>query len=140
MDLLLSFAPAVVAALAAMVVGFLWYSPLLFARPWMIAMGHDPDDKAKAAEMKKTAGPLYASAFVASLVTATVLLFLFRALWIHDVVNGIKVGVFIWAGFVAPIKFTDAIFGRRGRTLLFIDSGYQLLCFVAMGAVLGAWK
>jgi len=28
-----------VAAIATMVVGFLWYSPLLFARPWMVAMG-----------------------------------------------------------------------------------------------------
>ena len=36
-----------VAAVAAMVVGFLWYSPMLFARPWMVEMGYNPDDKAK---------------------------------------------------------------------------------------------
>ena len=35
-----------VAGIATMVVGFLWYSPMLFARPWMVAMGYDPDDKA----------------------------------------------------------------------------------------------
>ena len=43
--------------LATMVVGFVWYSPLLFARPWMVLMGYNPDDKTKLAEMQKSAGP-----------------------------------------------------------------------------------
>ena len=34
-----------VAAVATMVVGFLWYSPALFAKPWMKLMGYDPHDK-----------------------------------------------------------------------------------------------
>ena len=62
-----------VAALATMVVGFVWYSPLLFARPWMRLMGYDPDDRAKLAEMQKGAGKLYGLSFVASLVSAVVL-------------------------------------------------------------------
>lgn len=37
------------AAVAAMVIGFIWYSPLLFAKPWMLAMGYDPADKARTA-------------------------------------------------------------------------------------------
>jgi hypothetical protein len=45
-----------VAAVSSMVIGFLWYSPLLFARPWMILMGYDPDDKSKLDEMRKGAG------------------------------------------------------------------------------------
>src|SRR5713226_4739613 len=44
------------AAIATMVAGFLWYSPVLFARPWMVAMGYDPEDKAKIKEMQKSAG------------------------------------------------------------------------------------
>ena len=62
-----------VAAIATMVVGFLWYSPLLFARPWMVAMGYDPDDKARMEAMQKSAGKSYAISFVASLVSAFVL-------------------------------------------------------------------
>jgi hypothetical protein len=34
-----------------------WYLPLLFARRWTIVMGYDPDDKARLAEMQKSAGP-----------------------------------------------------------------------------------
>ena len=55
-----------VAAVATMVVGFLWYSPLLFARPWMVAMGYDPDDKARMEAMQKSAGKSYAISFIAS--------------------------------------------------------------------------
>jgi len=62
-----------VSALATMVVGFLWYSPWLFARPWMVLMGLDPDDKAKIAEMQKSAGLSYVLSLVASALAAAVL-------------------------------------------------------------------
>ncbi len=52
----LNWLAVLVAAISTMVVGFLWYSPLLFAKPWMREMGYDPNDKAKTDEMKKTAG------------------------------------------------------------------------------------
>ena len=60
-------------AVATMVAGFLWYSPALFAKPWTILMGYDPNDKAKMAEMQKSAGPSYGMSFVASILAAFVL-------------------------------------------------------------------
>ena len=60
-------------AVAGMVAGFVWYSPMLFANPWIVLMGYDPNDKAKIAEMQKSAGPSYAMSFVASILTAFVL-------------------------------------------------------------------
>ena len=39
-------------AVATMVAGFVWYSPALFAKPWTILMGYDPNDKAKMDEMR----------------------------------------------------------------------------------------
>ena len=62
-----------VAAIAAFLVGGLWYSPMLFARPWMKAMGYDPDDKKKVEEMQKGKGLMLAAAFVCSVLSATVL-------------------------------------------------------------------
>ena len=56
------------AAVATMMLGFLWYSPFLFAKPWMIAMGCDPEDKARLAEMQKSASSMYDIAFLASLL------------------------------------------------------------------------
>ena len=131
--------PVLAAAVATMVVGFLWYSPMLFARPWMIAMGYDPDDKKKIEEMQKSAGPLYGAAFLSTLITAFVLLMFRDAAGVTGWLGGLQLGFWCWAGFVAPVKFTDAIFGKRGRALLMIDSGYQLVCLLAMGAIVGGW-
>ena len=39
-----NFWGVLVASVATMVIGFLWYSPMLFAGPWMRLMGYDPDD------------------------------------------------------------------------------------------------
>jgi len=63
-----------------MLVGFLWYSPLPFRKPWMKEMDYDPNGTAKTREMKiRGARPAYAGSLAASLTSACVLaLFLHR--------------------------------------------------------------
>jgi hypothetical protein len=129
-----------VSALATMVVGFVWYSPLLFARPWMVMMGHDPDDKAKIAEMQKSAGPSYVLSLVASLVSATVLGKLIAIATISTPLYGMKMGLAIWLGFVTTVQLTGSLFSRQPAKLYAINTGYQLVCFLAMGAIMGAWR
>jgi len=128
-----------VAAVATMVVGFLWYSPILFARPWMSAMGYDPDDKAKIAEMQKGAGPLYGIAMLASLLSAFVLGKVLDGLTINSALYGLKVAFAVWLGFVATVQLTDTLFGKKPVKLFLINTGYQLVCYLAMGAIIGAW-
>ena len=80
-----------VAAISTMVVGFLWYSPLLFAKPWMREMGYDPQDKARVQEMQKSAGPAYLGSFLASLVSAFVLALFFHWFRVQDLHAGLGV-------------------------------------------------
>lgn len=127
------------AAIATMVAGFLWYSPLLFARSWMVAMGYDPDDKARMAAMQKSAGPMYAVSLVASLVSAFVLAKILIPMTITSPLYGMKVGFAVWLGFVATVQLTDKLFGNRPWKLFLINTGYQLVCYLAMGAILGKW-
>ena len=129
-----------VSALATMVVGFVWYSPLLFARPWMVLMGQDPDDKAKIAEMQKSAGPSYMLSLVASLVAATVLGKLIAIATISTPLYGMKMGLAVWLGFVTTVQLTGSLFSRQPAKLYAINTGYQLVCFLAMGAIMGAWR
>ena len=128
------------AALSTMVVGFIWYSPMLFARPWTIAMGYDPDDKAKMDEMRKGAGPLYGIALVASLVSAFMLGKVILGITVDSALYGMKVGFGVWLGFVATVQLTDTLFGKRPLKLFLINTGYQLVCYLAMGAIIGAWQ
>ena len=129
-----------VCAIATMVVGFLWYSPALFANPWMVLMGYDPNDKAKIAEMQKSAGPSYAMSMVASLLSAFVLGKIIAVSGETTAIDGLKIGLVVWLGFVTTVQFTNALFSRQRNKLYMINTGYQLVCYVAMGAILGAWR
>jgi len=128
-----------VAAIATMVVGFVWYSPLLFARPWMSSMGYDPNDKAKQDEMRKGAGELYAISFICSLVAAFVLARIIHMATIHTALHGMKIGGGVWLGFVTTVQLTDKLFSKKPFKLYLINTGYQLVCFLAMGAILAVW-
>jgi hypothetical protein len=128
-----------VAGAATMVIGFLWYSPLLFARPWMIAMGYDPDDKGKLEEIRKGAGLMYGITLLGSLLAAFVLGKIVYSLTIDTALYGMKIALAVWAAFVLTVQLTDQMFGRRPFKLFLINTGYQLACYLVMGAILGKW-
>jgi hypothetical protein len=136
----LNWLAVLVAAISTMVVGFLWYSPLLFAKPWMREMGYDPNDKAKTEEMKKTAGPAYAGSMVAGLLSAFTLALVLHGLRAEDLHFGIMASFHIWLGFVATVQFTGALFMKQSMKLFAINTGYQLVCYLVMGAILSVWR
>ena len=129
-----------VSAVATMVLGFLWYSPVLFANPWMKLMGLDPNDKAKIAEMQKSAGPSYFMSLIASLLAAFVLGKLIAVAGFSTAIDGLKIGLVAWLGFVTTVQFTNALFSRQPFRLYMINTGYQFVCYAVMGAILGAWR
>jgi predicted membrane-bound spermidine synthase len=136
----LNWAAILVSAVSTMVIGFLWYSPLLFAKPWMREMGCDPGDQAKVEQMKRSAGPAYLGSFIASLLSAFVLALVFHWLRVADLRAGVITGFHVWLGFVATVQFTGALFAKQTMKLFAINTGYQLACYVAMSAILTAWR
>ena len=127
------------AAVSSMILGFLWYSPLLFAKPWTLAMGYDPNDKAKMEEMRKGAGKLYGITFIASLISAFVLGKIIEITTVNSVPYGMKIGFAVWLGFVTTVQLTSTLFKKRPIKLYLIDTGYQLVCYLVMGAILAKW-
>jgi len=128
------------AAVATMILGFLWYSPLLFAKPWTLAMGYDPNDKAKMEEMRKGAGKLYGITFIASLISAYVLGKVIEITTVNSIFYGMKIGFAVWLGFVTTVQLTSTLFKKRPIKLYLIDTGYQLVCYLVMGAILARWS
>jgi hypothetical protein len=131
--------PVLVAAIATMVIGFLWYSPWLFARPWMVAMGYNPDDKARMGEMRKSAGKSYAIAFVTSLLSAFVLAKVIDITTVNSPLYGMKVAFAMWLGFVTTVQLTAKLFENKPTKLYLINTSYQLVCYLAMGAIIASW-
>ena len=103
-------------------------------------MGVDPNDKAKIDEMRKGAGAAYGGSFVASLVSAFVLALFLHWTRTETVQVGISLGFHVWLGFVATVQFTSALFMKQSMKLFAINTGYQLVCYIVMSAILAAWK
>jgi len=136
----LNWLAILVAAISTMILGFIWYSPLLFAKPWTREMGYDLNDKAKMEEMRKSAGPAYAGSFVASLISAFTLALILHGLQAQSLNFGLMASFHIWLGFVATVQFTGALFAKQSMKLFAINTGYQLVCYLVMGAILVLWK
>ena len=122
------------AATAAMVVGMAWYSPLLFAKPWMrlsgMAIGEIPDAKKKG--MVKT----YAPAFVNCLLMASGLGYLLNLSGVVEIREAMILVAVAWLAFVAPVLLSSVLWERKPFALYLINVGYYLVSFLLMGAIL----
>ena len=103
-------------------------------------MGYDLNDKAKMDEMRKSAGPAYAGSLAASLLSAFTLALILHGIRADSLHFGVMASFHIWLGFVATVQFTGALFAKQSMRLFAINTGYQLVCFLAMGAILVLWK
>ena len=131
--------PAVfVSALAYWALGALWYSPLLFERPFVALKGWTPEQLA-AVEAQSHAGGV-GLAFVTSLVLAYVLAHFVRFVGAEDARKGALAGFWLWLGFVATTNLSTVLFEGRPAGLYLINNGYHLAGLLGMGAMLAAWR
>jgi hypothetical protein len=133
--------PAILAAaVAATLVGFAWYSRALFGPAWAKCRGVDMHDPKQSQELKKGMGNIYAATFGATVLSAFALGVLVVRIQSGGVLGGIKLGFLVWLGFTMTVQLTAALFSHKNKTLFFIDTGYQLVCYLLMGAILGGWQ
>ena len=124
------------AAVLTFVLGMAWYSPLLFAKPWMAAHGYTQEDLQR---MQSGTGPTYAASFACWFVMAAVLA-LIAPHFGEGVAPTLHIGLHLWLGFSATVGLTGNLFSDKPLKLWFIDAGYQLASVVVMAVVLGLWR
>lgn len=92
-------------------------------------------------EGEKKMGPLYGLSFLVTLVMAYVLfhiMALSKNFYGYSMIQtGLTSAFWVWLGFVMPVQTTATIFGDKKWPLLAIDTGYQLVSLIVMGAVIG---
>jgi hypothetical protein len=116
--------------ISSMVLGGIWYSPLLFARPWQRASGLSDSDLAGG-----NMALIYGLAFLLSLIAAAVF-----ALFLGP---DMGLGPSVAAGFAAGLCWVAASFGinylfeRRSLVHALINGGYHTLQFTLFGLILG---
>jgi hypothetical protein len=123
-----------IAAVINMVLGALWYSPVLFAKPWLAALGKTEEEV-----KQKSPGPIYAINTIGNLVLAYVLAHIIDYAHATTVVQGAQTGFWIWIGFLVPTLLTVYMFEMRNIKLYFIFITYQLIALVLEGIILAIW-
>lgn len=138
MEVQVNFIAVLVAAAAFMALGFLWYHPVLFGKPWMRLTGRSAE--AVKAEQKQM-GKYYGLSFVLALVTAFVLSHVMTLAQSYfgypRLETGCTSAFWMWLGFIMPVQASNTIFGDKKWALFGINTGYQLAGLILMGVVLG---
>lgn len=132
-----NYVAVLVATIVGMILGYVWYSPLLFANPWMKAVGltkkqiEECKEKGMAVEM--------IGQFVLTYVLAFVLHILILSLNFNSAASGTILGLVIWVGFLATSQLNVVLWENKPFSLYFINTSYYFVLLGLMGAILGSW-
>lgn len=123
---------AIIAAMVVnMVLGSLWFSPVLFQKRWMALRVGGP--------MSGTASPLlYVITAVGALVSAITLDWIIGLAGANSLGGGAIIGLYCGLGFVAPAILSDHLFNERPPMLYVIVAGFPIVGLLIMGAIIGA--
>lgn len=121
-----------VASVSAFAIGSLWYSSLLAGNAWQKELKLSDED-IKNANMPMIFGLAFVLEFIAALVLD---MFIGRE---ATLLSGIAAGALVSIAWVATSIGTNYLFARKSFRLFLIDSGYYVVFFMVMGAILGAW-
>ncbi len=123
-----------VAGLVYYILGALWYSPLLFAKPWMKLNGYTEQD------FQDINAARYIAAFFTSMIMSFVLAQFITHLGNGSIISGIGISLWVWVGFIGTFTLTNYMFSNRPVKLFMIDSGYNLVGLLIMSVIISAWK
>ncbi len=134
MSIEINYIVVLVAAVVDYVIGVIWYSPALFGKRWMLAVGKSEQD------CKRTnMGVALTGAFVSAVMMAYVLALFIGFVQAKTVLSGAGIGLWAWVGFVAAPNLCNYLFAGWPRDLYLINNGYHLVSLLVMGAILAVW-
>jgi hypothetical protein len=123
-----------VSAMIQWLLGAVWYSPALFARPWMEMVGVRPDAKRS---NRMIVGMV--SSFVGSLVTSFMLAHVIMWAGAGTYPMGALIGFILWLGFIAAPLAASYVYEGRPIDLFAINTGYWMVGLTLTGGLLAVW-
>lgn len=133
---MVNYIAILVAALASMVIGMLWYGPL-FRNQWMKLAGITAQSMKK---MKLSPMAAMSMGFVACLVTAYVLSVFTGVLGINTLATAASFAFWIWLGFVSPVQLGVFLWEGKSFKLYLLNTAYNLVTLVVMTGIIAVWQ
>ena len=126
-----------VVAVAGFLLGWLWYSPVLFSKAWVTEMQNSSQ---ALANCKGRMGQAAAVAFFFTLLSTSGLAVLIEAHQSAGALKGAEFGAFVGAIVVGSRMLNTAVWENRSARLLRINLGYEIVLFALQGALLNIWR
>lgn len=123
------------AAVSTFLLGGLWYSPLLFLKPWMRELGITEQT---AKQGQGNIARIMGISFVLELIMAFNL-----AAFIGPKASfgfGLAAGAAAGFGWVALAFGVTYLFENKSLRFFLINAGYHGVAFTIMGGIIGAWR
>lgn len=127
-----------VAGLAVMFIGSIWYTPAMFGNAWMKLSGISMGDLEKMKKQSMAAS--YIMAFVGTLIMAYVLAHFNDLSGANTVSEGLQVAFWVWLGFVATNHIGMVLWEQKPWQLFFIHTGHSLVSLLVAGMILAVWQ
>ena len=129
----LNWLAIIIAAASAFLLGYFWYSPILFGKRWMKESGVT-QESARSSNMAVVFGLSFLLSLIASAFLA---LFIGRnAGAIYGAIAGFMAGI----GWVFTYMGISYIFERKTLVHFLINSLYSVVSLTIMGLIIGAWQ
>lgn len=122
-----------VAAIIYFVLGFVWYSPVVFGKMWM----HEHGMRMKENQPFCAKSPYcYIGSVVEALLCAFVLAQLVNWLCISTFAGGACLAFWVWLGFNLTTAISSTVWGKANIKMAVIHTVYRLIAFILMAGTL----
>src|SRR5213593_2653807 len=132
-----NYLAVLVAAVAVFVLGWLWYSPLLFFKPWMRLRGLDP--VAAMAGAKMPGGKLLVE-LVRCLVLAYAIAHFVSVLGIGSLFGAVHFGLFVWIAFPVILLTGSVLWENVPWKVAAIHAGDWLVKLLVIPIIVSLWR
>ena|SRR3989344_3639104 len=134
-EVVVNYVAVVVAAVASVVLGAIWYGPL-FGKVWMKAAGKTKSDIDKSkGDMPK----MYAITIAGSLATAYVLAVFIGWAQVTTIALAVILAFLVWLGFVVTSSLGTVVWESRNQQSFLIDVSYSFVSLIIMAAIIVVW-
>jgi hypothetical protein len=137
MDVVINYWAVILAAISAMVVGTVWYSPLLFQKAWEKTVKLDKKKGMK--EMPWVMGVTFIAALLTAYILAHVTFLSHKFFGNSFMQDALSTAFFLWIGINTPAILSGSLFEQRRKKGILINVGNQLVTLLVMGLIIGAF-
>ena len=124
-----------VSAIILWLLGALWFSPALFAKPWAQLLGIKMDTRNRDGMLLGMT-----ASFIGDLALSFILSTIIMWSNSKGFVYGAVLGVLVWIAFFAAPNLPQGIYERKPFKLFAITSGYWFVGLFVVGGLLATWR